>query len=589
MRRILDRFAEARLNTVFLWGGHLFPYIVEMPEYPEAAADVPPEQVKASREQFQWFTTECARRNIQILVHFYNIHVSPPFAKKHGILTNPSTPTPLLKDYTRYALGKFFESFPMVGLYVCPGESLKSSCQMEWFQDVIFDAAKKSGKNPVIVIRDWTLNKQFRGQMKAMYENVYSELKHNDESFTSPYPDVRHLQWEGLTKGHIVNVHGPATDLQPMRWASPLSIQEAARHWRALGFVAGVEFYGESFWQWPYTPDKAQADDPGAVQADGKKKVFRLISLDRDDPYYAAFGRYLWKVEREEAGERAYWERYMSRRHGSEKIGQLLAQWYAVSGPISPGVQNLNATKVANWWGAIQLTNQKVDQILDYNKRLDEKPYTLYGEAGRAGQRFYPRPFDAYFFACYQKEYGVPKAGECVAMYKEFEPYKNRMGVNDLEQHHCMPVRQYAEWLETGKEVTVALTPDKVVRLLHKLANESLELAQAAEHEARDPAQKRELHRFVIDSELYMLATQALIHKENAAILKARMQLTKSKTRAAEFLKEMEQSVEACQKLVDHGISFYFSANDLSSKWQRSLEEFRGDLEKQQQWVASLP
>jgi len=89
MIRTLDAFTAERLNTIFLWAGHLFPYIVEMPDYPEASSDVSPEHVKANQEQFRWFINECEKRNIRVLLHFYNIHVSPPFAKKYGRGTIP--------------------------------------------------------------------------------------------------------------------------------------------------------------------------------------------------------------------------------------------------------------------------------------------------------------------------------------------------------------------------------------------------------------------------------------------------------------------------------------------------------------------
>ena len=107
-----------------------------------------------------------------------------------------------------------------VGLYTCPGETLATSRQLEWFRDVIFKAAKESGKNPLLIIRDWTLNMDFREQIPTLYENCYSELKHNDETFTSPVPDRRHKQWRDLLKGHVVNLHGPPMDLQP-RFAEP--------------------------------------------------------------------------------------------------------------------------------------------------------------------------------------------------------------------------------------------------------------------------------------------------------------------------------------------------------------------------------
>ena len=581
MTRTLDTFAAARLNTIFLWGSHLFPYIVKMPDYPEAAADVPPEQVKANYEQFLWFTREASRRNIRVLLHFYNIHVSPPFARKHRIRTNPTTPTPLLKKYTHYALSRYFASFPSVGLYACPGESLHSARQLEWFRDVIFDAAKKSGKHPMIVIRDWTLNGEFTKQLKSLYDNCYSELKHNDESMTSPCPDLRHMKWEGLTAGHIINAaHGPATDLQPMRWASPRFIQESARHWKSLGFVKGVEFWGISFWRWPYTFDKV-------VDSGGQR---RLLYLDRDAPYYAAVGRYLWSSDRDPKAEHAFWTSYHARRYGSREIGELMARWYVVTGPISPGIQNVNATKVANFWASMLLMNQNLDQILGYNKSLDETPYTLHREAGRAGQRYYPRPFDAYFFERYRQKHGVPLPGETIAMFKEFGPYKKRLGVKNLEQRKCMPVTQYAQYLQQGKKVKAVMTPDNVCALLNDLAKESLVLAEKAEAAAKDAAVKARMHRFVTDSKMYVLATEALCHKEQAAILKACMlrKGTCEGEQADAFVEHMEASVRVYEKLAAlTGDTYHYAHGYRGLHWGRQgIAEFKADLRAQRAWLA---
>ncbi len=584
MTRTLDAFAAARLNTIFLWAGHLFPYIVEMPDYPEAAADVPPEQVTANQEQFRWFATECDRRNIQVLMMFYNIHVSPPFAAKHGMKTNPKKPTPLLREYTHYALTRYFKEFPAVGLYACPGESIESKYQLEWFRDVIFDAAKKSGKNPVIVVRDWTMNMDFRKQMKSLYENVYSELKHNDESLTSPFPDVRHLQLEGIARGHIVNFHLVA-DLVPMRWGSPLLLQESMVYLKRLGFVQGVEFYGQSFWKWPYTLDKLDPKQKGYIP-EGPK----LLSLDRDAVYFDAFGRYLWRAERDEGGEQKYWESYFGRKYGSTEAGRLIYRWYIVTGPIGPGLQNLNATKVAGYWPSMLLLNQKVDMILNLNKDLADTPYTLYRETGRVDGRYYPRPFDSYFVARYHQEYALPKTGKLPVMYKEMATYKQRVGVADLEQRHCMPVTQYAQYLERGEEVDSAMTPERAARLLNKLAVESVELARAAEAAVAEGPDKEELRRFVNDSEMYVLATQAMIHKENAAILKARMLQSNKADKGAEFIREMEASVEVVRKLAALTTGTYLYGNDLvQSHWKDKTQwEFQGDLAAQRKWLESF-
>lgn len=586
MTRTLDAFASARMNTLFIWAGHLFPYIVEMPDYPEAAADIPSEQLRANQEQFRWFTEECASRNIRVLLHFYNIHVSPPFAQKHGIPTNPAQPTPLLREYTYYALSRYFAEFPSVGLYACPGESIESDYQLEWFRDVVFKAAKDSKKNPVIVIRDWTLNMDFQKQLKTLYANVHSELKQNDESVTSPYPDVRHLKWEGLANGHIVNAaHGPAEDLQPMRWASPAFVQEMAQHWKSLGFVSGVEFWGQSFWRWPYSYDKLNKREANSVvDSNGKH---RLLYIARDAPFYTLAGRAMWKADRDAAEDQKFWKNYFSQRFQSEEIGEKMAQWYTVSGSISPGLQNLNATKVANFWATLLLMNQNVDQILDYNKNLSETPFTLNREAGRAGQRYYPRPYDAWFFERYQKEYGRLNPEEPVEMYQAFLPFKQRMGVENLEQRHCMPVSQYAQFLEKGRKVSSTMIPDKVVSLLHKLAIESLALAQQMEAACSDPAFIPELKRFVTDSKMYVLATEAMIHKENAAILKAQMLLSGKADKAVDFLNEMEASLKVYKELASIADNAYLFANGLRQyHWSEDgIEEFQTDLQTQGDWL----
>lgn len=572
MTRTLDTIAAARMNTIFVWAGHIFPYIVEMSKYPEAASDVSAEQIRANQEQFRWFTTECEKRNIQVLLHFYNIHVSHTFAAAHKTGMAPTTPTPLLQEYTYYALSRYFAEFPAVGLYACPGESIHSKYQLKWFRDVIFKAAKDSGKNPDIVIRDWTLNADFRDQLKSLYDNVYSELKQNDETLTSPYPDIRHMKWEGLTAGHIINAaHGPAQDLTPLRWANPLFVQEMARHWKLLGFVRGVEFWEQSYWHWPNSHDRVSPP---------------LLYLDRDAPFYAVAGRYMWNAERATDAEKAFWIRYHSKRFGSPEAGALIARWYEVSGSIGPGLINLNTTRVANWWSSVVLMQQNIDQILDYNKRLDETPYTLHREAGRANQRYYPRPFDNYFFERYKAKYNQPTAGRTLPMYAEFNPYKERMQVKDLEQRHCMPVTQYAGYLEKGEPVDGCLTPDKVIRLLHDLAIESLELAEQALIASGESPHQSELKRFVTDSQIFKLATEALMAKEDAAILKARMLLKENYTPAdAEaFLKKMEESVQIYQKLHDLGQACYVRASFCVS-WKHGLNEFKGDLEAQKKWI----
>jgi hypothetical protein len=566
MTRYLDSLVLARYNTLFLWSSHPFPYILELPAYP-GATELTTEQLRRNQEQFRWLTSQCARRNIRVLLHFYNIHLPDALAEKFkaGYKWGASAvkkPTPDVARYYRYVLGRYFDEFDSVGLYICPGETLDSAHQLEWFRDVIFAAAHESGKNPLLVIRDWTMNMEFRSKIRSLYENCYSELKHNDESFTSPVPDRRHRRWRDVLKGHIVNLHGPPMDLQPMRWGSPILIQETVDQWRKLGFVKGAEIYALSCFDWPRTQDKIEPDQFGyREEVQGRT----LLSLDRDYIHIRAFGRYLWQVDRDPEAEQAFWEGFLGRKFRSEAAGKAIYQWYVRSGPISPGIQNLTATKFGNFWAAVMLQNQTVDLILNARSRIDDVPITLTRETGRTKQVYYSQPMDAYFIDRYRAKYRL----------------------ENLKQRVSMPVSQYATELAAGRTVSDALTPDKVCDLLCELAAESFEAAEAAYAAASDSAIRGELGRFVTDSRMYLLATEALRHKVQAAILKVRMLRTSDTGLAREFQEQMEQSVVVYEKLAKLTDATYRHGNDLMRRhWKREgLAEFRDDLAFQMAWL----
>ena len=77
-----------------------------MPKYPEAC-DLGPEQLKRNQEQFRWFTDECAKRNIRVLMHFYQIHIPRSLAKARNIPMHYNAPNDFVRKYVRYALGRF--------------------------------------------------------------------------------------------------------------------------------------------------------------------------------------------------------------------------------------------------------------------------------------------------------------------------------------------------------------------------------------------------------------------------------------------------------------------------------------------------
>jgi hypothetical protein len=592
MTRYLDYLLSARLNTLVLWSGHLFPHILDLPEYPDASqfcrADI-----HRNQEQFRWLAQECARRNITILTHFYNIHISEHQAKALGREGKEgaryTVPDDWVRGYYRTILSRYFAEFPNVGLYICPGESLAPDQQLAWFRDVVFQAARSAGQQndrpPRLVIRDWTMADDFRAALPTLYDNLYSELKHNDETIASPWPDLRHRQWRGVLSGHIINLHDPA-DAVPYRVGSPRLIGEMVRHWQAEGYFKGAWFYPPQGWIWPHTLD---------LSPDGQDAA--LLAFDRDELWHLLEGRYLWQARRDPAAERQWAADWLGRKFGDAEAGRLLTDWYDLTGPILPGLQNLTAVRWGNFYPtSIGWVQTQVDDILSSRTKIDDGP--IPGPTGLTKQRFYSRPVDAFTVERYRAMFGDPAARPVPVALRasagtmpdaKANPtayaagHDENFGFRDLRS---MPVSQLAAELAAGHEPGDVLRVDRLLGVYLAMANEALASAQAAAaRPTNDPA---ELQRFVQDSRCLVLTVEFYRLKVLAALEKRLFELTGRPEHAAAFRAHMEASVPAYERMYTYARKFYRAGSSMwdAKPWERAFNErVKLDYAQQMKWL----
>jgi len=559
MTRYLDYLASARLNVLVLWSGHLFPHILELPEYPDAS-QFSREEIRRNQEQFRWLATEAAKRNITVLTHFYNIHISEHMAKamgRQGTAESDATryivPDDFVRKYYATILTRYFAEFPNVGLYICPGESLDLKEQQAWFRDVVFKAARDSGKAPKLIIRDWTLDPEFQRALPGMYPHLYSELKHNDETITSPWPDVRHRTWQGVLAGHIVNLHDPA-DATPYRVGSPRLLGEMVGRWKDAGFFTGAWFYPPQCWNWPGTLDVVPEGEPP------------LVNFDRDPLWHLLEGRYLWRAQREAAGEQAWAADWLGRKFGDARIGPLLAEWYDLTGPILPGLQNLTAIRFGNFFPtSIATVHATVDDILGYRTRLDDpRPE---GPTGLTNQRYYSQPIDAY----------------------TLELYRARHGGVPLRDPRSLPVAQLATELAAGRDGAGHVRPDHLLDLYLDMARQARAKAEtAAALGGNDPA---ELRRFVQDADCLILTVEYYRTKVLAALEKKRFQLTGDKAGLKRFRALMDASVAKYGEMFTTARRYYQGGSPMfhAWSWEKTFERrVKWDHELQLKWLAGF-
>ncbi|MBE2213256.1 MAG: hypothetical protein IAE82_05240 [Opitutaceae bacterium] len=560
MTRYLDHLLAARLNTLVLWSGHLFPHILELPEYPDAS-QFSREEIRRNQEQFRWLAGECAKRNISVLTHFYNIHISEHQAAKLG-RTGPEAaryaePDDWVRGYYRTILARYFAEFANVGLYICPGESLEPKHQLAWFRDVVFAAARASGKNPRLIIRDWTLDPEFKAALPSLYDNLASELKHNDETITSPWPDLKHRTWKGvLHGGHIINLHDPA-DAVPYRLGSPALFGEMVRRWKDEGYITGAWWYPPHGWTWPATLDIVEPAADGAPR--------ELLTLDRDEIWHLLEGRLLWRAHRDAAAERTWAAGWLGRKFAGPAIGDHLVDWYDLTGPILPGLQNVTAVRFGNFFPtSIAWVQATVDDILSFRTRIDDEP--VRGTTGLTKQRYYSQPVDEFTIGRYRARYSLPA---------------------ELAERRSMPVAQVAAELAAGRDPRDVLRADLLVDLYLEMARDALARAEAAAALGGDDAE--ELRRFVQDSRCLILTAEYYRLKVRAALEKRLLELTGGTQHADSLRAHMEASVAKYEELLITARLWYRKGTSMwdAKPWERCLEEkVKPDRDRQLQWLA---
>jgi hypothetical protein len=320
----LDFLAENRFNYIAFWNGHPFDYFVSLDRFPEAQTGMEPGLLQRNHDMLMWIANEAQRRHIWLMFQFYNIHTSVYFQKAHGLPAWNSKPTPLLTDYTAYAIERFVSEFPGIGLYICPGEALSLEYTDSWITNVIFPAVKRTGKTPPIMVRAWAIDLPHMKKVVGHYAPLYTERKFNVEMLASTVIDPENEAWAKLSGNHVVNIHCEA-NLEPYRWSSPTFIQKCIRSSLAAGGT-GLHVYPRKVWRWPYGCDRGTQPE---------------LQWDRDEMWFEAWGRYAWNPSLDPARESEYWVRRLSVRYGNATAGAAALGAYEKGGDVLPALQRI--------------------------------------------------------------------------------------------------------------------------------------------------------------------------------------------------------------------------------------------------------
>lgn len=507
----LDSLVKNRMNSLYLWNGHPFASLVRLKDYPYAV-EVSDATFARNEEIFRFLTTEADKRGIWVIQMFYNIIVSKPFAEKNHIKTQDRDRPiiPLIADYTRKSIAAFVAKYPNVGLMACLGEAMEGvgNDDVEWFTKTIIpgvkDGLKELGKTeePPIVLRAHDTDAP--AVMKAalpLYKNLYTEAKFNGEALTTPEPRGRwaelHQTLSRLGSIHIENVHIMA-NLEPFRYGATGFIQECVKGMLHIMEGKGLHLYPQaSYWDWPYSADSVK----------GK----RLLQIERDWIWYAAWSRYAWKSNRDRNEEINYWSRLIGAKYGCspEKAVQIL-EAYEQSGEIAP--------KLLRRFGITDGNRQTLTLGMLMTQLINPTRYGL-------------------FTLMYESESPV---GEMLTEYAEKE-WKKQPHIGET------PVQIIREVKEHGKKAVAAIEA-------------------ASPFITKDP---EEFARLKNDMYCYQALADHYAQKAEAALHVLRYKYSNDVKDLEEALPYLEQSVASYRRLVDLTKGTYRYANSMQTQQRK--------------------
>ncbi|MFT3935736.1 MAG: glycoside hydrolase family 20 zincin-like fold domain-containing protein [Chitinophagaceae bacterium] len=524
----LDSMVANRMNSLYLWNGHPFASLVKLKDYPYAV-EVDEATFKKNEEIYRFLTTEADKRGIWVIQMFYNIIVSKPFADYNHIKTQDRDRPiiPLIADYTRKSIAAFVEKYPNVGLMVCLGEAMEGvgNDDIEWFTKTIIPGvqdglkALHQTKEPPIVLRAHDTDAPaVMNAALPLYKNLYTEAKFNGEALTYQRPRgswaALHQTLSRLGSVQIENVHIMA-NLEPFRYGAVDFIQESVIGMHEVMGGNGLHLYPQaSYWDWPYTADSVK----------GK----RLLQIERDWIWYAAWARYAWKANRDKKNEAAYWNGMLAAKYGCNMASaQNIITAYEQSGEIAP--------KLLRRFGITDGNRQTMTLGMLMTQLINPNRYGL-------------------FTLLYESE---SPEGEMLIQYAE------------------------KEW---KKQPHVGETPPQIIREVKDHADKAVAAIDAAANNVT--ANKEEFARLRNDVYCYQALAYHFAFKAEAALHILRYKYSNDVKDLQQALPLLEKSMDYYRKLADLTKGTYLYANSMQTQ-QRKIP-MRGVNGTFKTWVEML-
>jgi len=255
-QKMFRTLAGCGFNAMVLANTHPFPFMLDLPAYPDARV-VDGDTLGEYQRMHQWILETARDYDIAPHLLFFSIYFPEPMLAARGIdPKSTSVPTDFALEYTHYCVRELLSTYPdLAGIFADASENV-SEKREEFLQQAVVDAMDAVRPDASLYIRGWC------GDPAGFIEKIkrrggrpinYS-VKYTYEHLVDSNPDPAFSRWIDAAGAPSVAAEFWVSNFEPWTSFSFDTVDEILANLSDTG-CDGFSLHPLSLYEWPKTSD----------------------------------------------------------------------------------------------------------------------------------------------------------------------------------------------------------------------------------------------------------------------------------------------------------------------------------------------
>ncbi|MGC8861790.1 MAG: hypothetical protein ACP5R5_03330 [Armatimonadota bacterium] len=260
-QKMFRTMSSCGFNAIVFANTHPFPFMVDLPAYPEARV-IAEEDLRAYQGMCRWVFDTAVEYDIAPYLLFFSIYYPRPMLESRGIPAQARdkhgayVPTDLALEYTHYCVREFLSTYPQVAGVFADASEAVSGRRAEFLQQAVVDALDAVRPDAALYIRGWCGEPEefVSGIKRRGNRSITYSIKYTWEHLVDPNPDPMFTRWVEAAGAPSVAAEFWISNFEPWTSFSYETAEAILENLADLG-CAGFSMHPLSLYEWPGTSD----------------------------------------------------------------------------------------------------------------------------------------------------------------------------------------------------------------------------------------------------------------------------------------------------------------------------------------------